>query len=175
MLSCSAAMPAWNRKKAKWRPDHGCGRLTWGYLSIINLFLNLNLIWNGSYFSQGQFFSAGEGVRIYLLGNPIIWWGNLVFMGLYLFLYLVSAIREKRGSPASPQQLCNAIEIFNWLEDAKIRFTLTVLQNRALHACGWLYVGWLLHYVPFWGMGRILYFHHYFPALLFSSMLSGDF
>jgi dolichyl-phosphate-mannose--protein O-mannosyl transferase len=24
-------------------------------------------------------------------------------------------------------------------------------------------------------MGRILYFHHYFPALLFSSMMSGNF
>lgn len=48
-----------------------------------------------------------------------------------------------------------------------------VLQKRALHASGWLYIGWLLHYVPFWGMGRILYFHHYFPALLFSSMMTG--
>ncbi len=46
------------------------------------------------------------------------------------------------------------------------------LQTRTFHACGWLYVGWLLHYVPFWAMGRILYFHHYFPALLFASMLS---
>ena len=53
------------------------------------------------------------------------------------------------------------------------KLNCSALQNRALHACGWLYIGWLLHYVPFWGMGRILYFHHYFPALLFSSMMSG--
>ena len=32
--------------------------------------------------------------------------------------------------------------------------------------------GWSLHYNPFWAMGRVLYFHHYFPALLYSSMLT---
>lgn len=49
----------------------------------------------------------------------------------------------------------------------------TALEKRLVHACGWLFIGWLLHYVPFWAMTRILYFHHYFPALIFSSMLSG--
>jgi len=34
-------------------------------------------------------------------------------------------------------------------------------------------LAWLLHYAPFWLMGRILYFHHYFPAQLFSVMLAG--
>lgn len=38
---------------------------------------------------------------------------------------------------------------------------------------GLLMLGWLLHYAPFFTMGRILYFHHYFPAMLFSSMLTG--
>lgn len=41
-----------------------------------------------------------------------------------------------------------------------------------MYACVWLFIGWGLHYVPFWAMGRVLYFHHYFPALLFSSMLT---
>ncbi len=38
---------------------------------------------------------------------------------------------------------------------------------------GWLLLGWCLHYLPFYLMGRVLYFHHYFPALLFSIMLAG--
>jgi dolichyl-phosphate-mannose--protein O-mannosyl transferase len=41
-----------------------------------------------------------------------------------------------------------------------------------MYACVWLFFGWALHYVPFWAMGRVLYFHHYFPALLYSSMLT---
>lgn len=37
----------------------------------------------------------------------------------------------------------------------------------------WLFAGWILHYLPFWAMGRVLYFHHYFPAVIFNSMLTG--
>ena len=45
-------------------------------------------------------------------------------------------------------------------------------DRKTLNACIWLFVGWAIHYVPFWAMGRVLYFHHYFPALLYSSMLT---
>lgn len=42
-----------------------------------------------------------------------------------------------------------------------------------LRGGGQLLLGWALHYFPFFLMGRVLYFHHYFPAMLFSSMLTG--
>lgn len=45
----------------------------------------------------------------------------------------------------------------------------------SLKAGAWLFVGWVLHYLPFWAMGRVLYFHHYFPALIFNSLLTGGF
>ncbi|XP_046641821.1 protein O-mannosyl-transferase 2-like isoform X1 [Daphnia pulicaria] len=101
---------------------------------------------------RGQFFSGGK-LQVYLLGNPIIWWGNLVFMVFYIILWVSVGVREKRGVVMTPREI--------------------MLQNRALSACGWLWLGWLLHYLPFWGMTRVLYFHHYFPALLFSSMMTG--
>lgn len=43
-----------------------------------------------------------------------------------------------------------------------------------LRGGGQLLLGWVLHYFPFFLMGRVLYFHHYFPAMLFSSMLTGQ-
>lgn len=43
-----------------------------------------------------------------------------------------------------------------------------------LRGGGQVLLGWVLHYFPFFLMGRILYFHHYFPAMLFSSMLTGQ-
>jgi dolichyl-phosphate-mannose--protein O-mannosyl transferase len=37
---------------------------------------------------------------------------------------------------------------------------------------GWVVTAYLMHYIPFYLMGRILYFHHYFPSLIFSCMLT---
>jgi len=99
---------------------------------------------------RGQFFS-GSAYRIYLLGNPVIWWSNIVFLVVFLYLFIKNAVKKQRG----------------YIK------TLQEIHNGKVNACVWLFIGWLLHYVPFWAMGRVLYFHHYFPALLFSSMITG--
>lgn len=102
---------------------------------------------------KGQWFSAIDGYKVYLLGNPIIWWGNLVVLAAFVLVYIYNAYRTQRGLK----------------DDAATR----ARREKAIGACGWLAVAWALHYLPFFAMGRILYFHHYFPALLFSSMLTG--
>lgn len=101
---------------------------------------------------RGQFFS-GSTHRIYLLGNPVIWWSNLIFLAIFIIVFLCNAIRHQRGYK-DPEHIAE-------------------IKERMMSGCGWLFIGWALHYVPFWAMGRVLYFHHYFPALLFSSMLTG--
>ncbi|CAG9813205.1 unnamed protein product [Phaedon cochleariae] len=45
---------------------------------------------------RGQFFS-GSHHRIYLLGNPLIWWGNLIFILLFVIVFTVNAIKLQRG------------------------------------------------------------------------------
>jgi len=102
---------------------------------------------------RGQFFS-GNDQRIYLLGNPIIWWGNLIFLALFLVLYLAQSIKEQRGSTESSPIIAER-------------------KQKTLNSCIWLFTGWALHYIPFWAMGRVLYFHHYFPAQLYASMMTG--
>ncbi|GBP88989.1 Protein O-mannosyl-transferase 2 [Eumeta japonica] len=104
---------------------------------------------------RGQFFS-GSSHRIYLLGNPIVWWTNLAFLVVFFFIFALNSIREKRAS---------ALGIKLGDDDKK---------RQLLNAAGWSFTGWALHYVPFWTMGRVLYFHHYFPALVFSSMLTEE-
>lgn len=100
---------------------------------------------------RGQFFS-GNDHRIYLLGNPVIWWGNIVFLGVFTTTFVWNSILAQRGHGDSPE--------------------VKAQKNRTLYAGVWLFIGWALHYIPFWAMGRVLYFHHYFPACLFSSMLT---
>ncbi|OWF56429.1 Protein O-mannosyl-transferase 2 [Mizuhopecten yessoensis] len=101
---------------------------------------------------KGQIFS-GKNHRIYLLGNPVIFWGCLGVMLAFFVVYLVSAIRIQRG----------------------VQYTKvwTEYREKTFGACWWLLMGWALHYLPFWPMTRVLYFHHYFPALLFSAMMTG--
>ncbi|XP_050527645.1 protein O-mannosyl-transferase 2 isoform X4 [Daktulosphaira vitifoliae] len=99
---------------------------------------------------KGQFFS-GNNYKIYLLGNPIIWWLNIVVMILYNLIVISNAIFNKRKNLSGSHK-------FN---------------GKLLITCNWLFIGWCLHYIPFYAMGRVLYFHHYFPAFLYSSMLTG--
>lgn len=66
---------------------------------LLKLFENdiVILIHNFMFFlQQGQFFS-GSGYRIYLLGNPIIWWSNLLFLAIFLVVFAIAAIRKQRG------------------------------------------------------------------------------
>ncbi|ESO86133.1 hypothetical protein LOTGIDRAFT_129702 [Lottia gigantea] len=101
---------------------------------------------------RGQIFS-GKDYRIYLLGNPVIFWLCLVVMVIFLMMFTVYSIRCQRG--------------------IKIPKVLKAYHNKMFNACWWLLLGWSLHYLPFWTMTRVLYFHHYFPAFLYSAMLTG--
>ncbi|MEQ2170750.1 Protein O-mannosyl-transferase 2 [Goodea atripinnis] len=107
------------------------------------------------FFVKGLRFSGVNETeyRVYLLGNPVVWWINLASLGLYLIMVALASVVIQRG--ISPQQ--------KRIEDSD------VLRGGG----GLLLLGWLLHYVPFYVMGRVLYYHHYFPAMLFSSMLTG--
>ncbi|XP_020806209.1 protein O-mannosyl-transferase 2 [Drosophila serrata] len=161
---------------------------------------------------RGQFFS-GNIYRIYLLGNPVIWWSNLVFLALFVAVFLYNAILKQRQAGLNQYQVemlqyelqhsqgdCQAVAQGEDSEPstAELCRCCPSLEQRlkkeqqeqeeqeqelsngdspspamSLQAGAWLFVGWVLHYLPFWAMGRVLYFHHYFPALIFNSLLTG--
>ncbi|XP_063804311.1 protein O-mannosyl-transferase 2 isoform X2 [Pseudophryne corroboree] len=82
----------------------------------------------------------------------VVWWLNLGCLVLYVLVALCAAVSIQRGLPMS--------------DNVKENFSLL------LESGGQMLFGWLLHYCPFFFMGRVLYYHHYFPAMLFSSMLT---
>ncbi|XP_063079994.1 protein O-mannosyl-transferase 2-like [Engraulis encrasicolus] len=91
--------------------------------------------------------------RVYFLGNPVLWGLNLACLGVYLLMVVFAAAGLHRGC----------------IMDAKRHGHACVLTGGG----GMLFLGWLLHYLPFYAMGRILYYHHYYPAMLFNIMLTG--
>ncbi|KAI1295343.1 Protein O-mannosyl-transferase 2 [Halotydeus destructor] len=107
--------------------------------------------WQWAINIRGQYFS-GNNYKIYLLGNPVIWWLNLALLFLYVIVQGVIAVRNQRGCPVSEP--------------------VRALNSKLASSCPWLFTAWFLHYVPFYTMGRVLYYHHYFPAAIFSTMLS---
>lgn len=84
--------------------------------------------------------------KVYLLGNPAIWWASASALGLLVFLWAVYTLRRHRG-------------MFDWSPAE---------WEHSLYVGSLAVVGWLLHFVPFMVMARVTYLHHYFPALYFA-------
>jgi len=72
--------------------------------------------------------------KIYLLGNPVIWWASTVGV-MYLLLSIVGKDLFKKKIP------------------------LILLG------------GWLVNYLPFIGIGRVMFLYHYFAALIFAILI----
>ena len=89
--------------------------------------------------------------KYFLLGNPMVYWSStasLVILGALVFYH-----------------------ILRWQ-----RSCLTLSNKEIDHMIyGGVYpaIGWFLHYIPFFIMGRVLYVHHYFPALWFAILVAG--
>ncbi|CAI2176276.1 8797_t:CDS:10, partial [Funneliformis geosporum] len=93
---------------------------------------------------------ADDVVKYYLLGNPVVWWSGTVSLIIFVVTLLWYLVRRQRGyKDFSPAQWTHFLYV------GKV--------------CG---IGWLLHYLPFWIMGRVTYLHHYFPALYFSILMA---
>ena len=59
---------------------------------------------------QGQIFS-GKDHRVYLLGNPILFWAALVLKAIFLICYTVHEVKKKRKVKVHPAL---SGEIDNW-------------------------------------------------------------
>lgn len=98
---------------------------------------------------RGINFWTKDHRQIYLIGNPIVWWGAFLSILAYLGARGLLMLRAQRG--------------YGDLKDSRVRFYD--------QTCGFLALGWGLHYLPFFLMHRQLFLHHYLPALYFSILI----
>lgn len=49
----------------------------------------------------------------------------------------------------------------------------TGTRSRLYNSTGFFFLAWAMHYLPFYLMGRQLFLHHYLPAHLASSLVTG--
>ncbi|TMW45071.1 hypothetical protein DOY81_009852 [Sarcophaga bullata] len=87
--------------------------------------------------------------QIHLLGNILIWYTSTFGVFIYMILGLFYILRRRR--------LCYDIEEEEWQKFLSV---------------GHIYfIGYLIHYLPYYFMERTLFLHHYFPAFLFKLQL----
>ncbi|KAJ7123188.1 glycosyltransferase family 39 protein [Mycena epipterygia] len=98
---------------------------------------------------RGINFWVKDHRQIYLVGNPMVWWLSSLAVFSYIAVRGLLILRAKRG--------------FRDFDNTK------VVKYDSL--CGFLFLGWFLHYFPFYIMARQLFLHHYFPALYFAILL----
>ncbi|KAI8917124.1 Dolichyl-phosphate-mannose-protein mannosyltransferase-domain-containing protein [Powellomyces hirtus] len=88
-----------------------------------------------------------DAIKYWLIGNPVVWWGSTASLGVFLLIVGAYAVRSRR-------------RYRDWDVPGSWDDFVFVGQLG--------FVGWALHYLPFWVMGRVTYLHHYFPALYFA-------
>ncbi|XP_030372547.1 protein O-mannosyltransferase 1 [Scaptodrosophila lebanonensis] len=92
---------------------------------------------------------SGSSAQIYLLGNLLIWYSGTFSLLAYVLLFSFHAVRRRR--------LCLDLSECEW--------------QRFLDAGDTFFMGYLIHYLPFYFVDRTLFLHHYLPAFLFKLML----
>jgi dolichyl-phosphate-mannose--protein O-mannosyl transferase len=86
------------------------------------------------------YFWAGDGASIYLVGNPVVWWGASLLFVVFTVNSLLMMVTRLRVDAPGPAQ-----------------------------ACVWLpFVGYLIAYLPFFGITRVIFLYHYLTPLVFS-------
>ncbi len=94
---------------------------------------------------------GGERQRIYLLGNPLIWWAGLWAI-LFLLINLPARLIRRLQRQPSPQSLDSN-------EQRELLLAVALLGN----------------FVPFAFIERSMFLYHYLPALLFSLLVIGHY
>lgn len=90
-------------------------------------------------------------VKYFLLGNPVVYWGSTASLGIFGLMLLFYTVRWQRGYTDLSQKEVDQI-----------------------HYAGiYPIIGWALHYLTFFLMGRVTYVHHYYPALYFAILCAG--
>ncbi|PVU94435.1 hypothetical protein BB561_002535 [Smittium simulii] len=95
--------------------------------------------------SRGIGYWSKESKRIYLLGNPILWWLSFASVVTFAIVWIVILLRDKRG----------------------YKDTFAGTRNLYFNGVGFTVLSWALHYFPFYILKRQLFIHHYLPALWF--------
>lgn len=96
--------------------------------------------WTWPFMKVVPYFWQGDGASMYMVGNPVVWWGSaILLLGILVQVAVMRPLGARLAPPANTRPL-------PWV---------------AL-------VGYAIAFVPFFPIVRVLFLYHYLTPLLFS-------
>jgi dolichyl-phosphate-mannose-protein mannosyltransferase len=87
--------------------------------------------------------------QIYLIGNILLWYSATIGLAVYAAFAVFYLLRRRRLihdlDPVEWDKFCNNGEVY--------------------------FIGYLVHYLPYFFLERTMFLHNYFPALIFKILL----
>ena len=120
--------------------------------------LSMQAPWKWPLMLCSQRFAPQPHKQVVMVGSPAVWWTCLACLVLCPGVLAAALFSARRKADQGPEVK----------DDPE-----AISSSRHLWSCSVLLGAWALHYLPFFFMWRILYIHHYFPALYFSCLLTG--
>lgn len=98
--------------------------------------------------TRGISYWAKDHRQVYLLGNAVTWWLSSSTLAIFSGMVLIQIFKYQLGVPINmdKDEINSYVQITEFI------------------------LGWVLHYIPFFLMGRQLFLHHYLPAYYFLIM-----
>ncbi|KAG9327180.1 hypothetical protein KVV02_000896 [Mortierella alpina] len=92
--------------------------------------------------------------QVVIIANPVVWWVSTLGLLSFIILKVFFVLRTKRG----------------YLETGLLK----QLKTQQLGNMSTFFAAWAIHYMPFFCVDRMLYLHHYFPALYCTILLASS-
>ncbi|KAF9134757.1 Protein O-mannosyltransferase 2 [Mortierella sp. 14UC] len=119
-----------------------------------------------------------NGIKIYLIGNPAVWWSGSFSLGVFvLTLAYYTVLRSRQQQQEQQQELDNDTSYKHQPTQIHV---ITINNTTLMTPQEWDHFtftgkvtlgGWFLHYLPSLVMGRVMYLHHCLPPLYFTILL----
>jgi dolichyl-phosphate-mannose-protein mannosyltransferase len=134
------------------------------------------------FMTRGIFYWQGTSQYIYLLGNPLVYWLGTVSIFMLAEYSLRLFLRKrftKNVEPATPFESVSGSSSSDQSEAAVDSGSPSV-ESETGRASNWkpwalsvILIGFLVNYLPFIFIGRVMFLYHYEAALIFSVIAIG--
>lgn len=105
--------------------------------------------WNSTLIYLVNYYYCLFQAQIHLIGNLVTWYAGTISVLVYGALLVIYAVRQRRDCADLPPR-----------------------ASQNFYDAGYvLFLGYWMHYLPYFFMDRTLFLHHYLPAYIFKILL----